>query len=412
MVKKESSIYAKSEKKLSGLQKNLNNKKFVYQFLPHFFNDVINQRKIRYKEKNLKVDYLVDIINNLILKYYINKTNGFPLNSSVLKERYGMNYNYYIDYLVDIKVINLDKDYLKSVSSRIYSLKPIVFSKKMTRYENKDSFVLKKYTKRVLEDYEICKKDGNLIEFFVREKLIEDLFSVEIDEQRSMSFLNTIKGDGTESYNKNSYAVGCVRNNHIFYHFDKYGRMHTNFTILKSFIRKNCLKIGGSDVREIDISNSQPLFLTKLIEESGTKWVNKEEFDIFKALTKNGNFYKYLMTKLDIRDRKKAKTMTYSVLFGNHVYKSKSDKMFQKLFPTIFNFINLYKRECGNYKKLSCDLQRMESNVIFNRIVKTVMERNPSIRMITVHDSIIVPIEHYDYVNDIFQKILLSEFSF
>jgi PAS domain S-box-containing protein len=114
----------------------------------------------------------------------------------------------------------------------------------------------------------------------------------------------------------------------------------------------------------------------------------------------------------DIRDRKKAKTMTYSVLFGNHVYKSKSDKMFQKLFPTIFNFINLYKRDCGNYKKLSCDLQRMESNVIFNRIVKTVMERNPSIKMITVHDSIIVPIEHYDYVNDIFQKILLSEFSF
>ena len=66
-------------------------------------------------------------------------------------------------------------------------------------------------------------------------------------------------------YNRNVYSIDSIDKKHIFYHFDEYGRMHTNYTILKSYVRKNYIFIDDDDVSEIDIPNSQPLFLTKLI---------------------------------------------------------------------------------------------------------------------------------------------------
>jgi hypothetical protein len=46
--------------------------------------------------------------------------------------------------------------------------------------------------------------------------------------------------------------------------------------------------IDGEETCELDINNSQPLFLTKLIADSKSKWVNAEEFELFKQLTIKG----------------------------------------------------------------------------------------------------------------------------
>jgi len=188
--------------------------------------------------------------------------------------------------------------------------------------------------------------------------------------------------------------------------------MHTNFTILRSFIRKNCLLIDGEETCEIDISNSQPLFLTKLIHDSQTNWVKEDEFIIFKELTKNGTYYQYLMDTLNIKDRKEVKTLTYKVLFGKNAGRSKADKLFKSVFPTIHKFIVLYKKEHNDYKILSHHLQKMESNLIFNKIIRKVISNYPDLRIITVHDSIVIPRIYKESVNAIFQTELLSEFNF
>jgi hypothetical protein len=104
--------------------------------------------------------------------------------------------------------------------------------------------------------------------------------------------------------------------------------LHTNFTILKSFIRKNCLLIDNSETYEIDIKNSQPLFLCKLIEQSTTNIVNKEEFELFKFLTLNGKFYQYLMDNSSYHEKKTIKEMVYKVFFGKN-FKSKADNLFR-----------------------------------------------------------------------------------
>jgi len=182
--------------------------------------------------------------------------------------------------------------------------------------------------------------------------------------------------------------------------------MHTNFTILKSFIRKNCLLLDGQETHEIDIVNSQPLFLNKIIIDSGTKWVNKDEIDLFRDLTINGKYYQYFMNHMRTSDSSMFKEITYKVLFCRNIQHSKADKVFKEFFPTIHNFIRLYKKEKGDFKVLAYELQKAESNLIFNKIIREVKNYYPDINIVTVHDSIIIPRKRKNEVEDIFKTKL------
>jgi hypothetical protein len=397
----------------NNITKKLSQKKFSLQFLPECLEHIKDVKYIEYKGKNLKTSYLFDIVNNLILKYYFKKENRFPLNATVLKDRYGYLYNYYINYLVDNNILSMVMNYKTGVTSRIYSLNEVIFKSKIKRYKNQDSVLLKKYKKKIFDTIEFSEESGkSLIENEVKEKLISDLFNIQIDLSRSIFFLDSLKDKDLDIYNRNLYSVDCINNKHIFYHFDSYGRMHTNFTILRSFIRKNCLLIDGEETCEIDISNSQPLFLTKLIKDSNTNWVKDEEFQIFKELTTTGKYYQYMMQVLNIKSKSDVKELTYKVLFGRNSANTKADKSFKKVFPTIHNFITLYKKEYGDYKILAYDLQKAESELIFNRIIRKMMDTNPNIKVITVHDSIIVAKKWKETANAIFETELLNEFNF
>lgn len=390
----------------------LNKKEFLLQYLPDVLIYLENTKNITYKNQKLKSTYLIDIIHNLVLKYSFKKDNKFTLNATILKDKYGYLYNYYINYLIDNNYITLISNYKKGVSSRRYSLnKDIIKSKIKKRYRNKDKVLIKKYKKKVMESIDFSDTVDYSIPKDIREKLISDLFNVEIQFDRAIFFLDVLKDDDFEIYNRNVYSVECVNEKHIFYHFDSYGRMHTNFTILRSFIRKNCLLIDGEETCELDIQNSQPLFLAKLIKDSGTKWVRDNEFEFFKELTINGTFYQYLMEALNINKRNDVKKLTYKVLFGRNMKSSKMDQLFESLFPTIHNFIKLYKSDSGNYKTMSYDLQKSESNLIYNKIIRNIMETYPEIKIITVHDSIVFPKKYKDIVTNIFENELKKEFN-
>lgn len=405
-------IQSKSiSKKPSKLVSNrVQDKTFTLQFLPECLYSIENIKNIYYKETKLKTDYLIDIVHSLILKYYFKKENRFAINATVLKDKYGYLYNYYINYLIDNGIIELITQYQTGVTSRVYSLDDSIFNSKIKRYKNYDKVLLKKYKGKFVEM--VSTIDGeSLIDVDVKERLVSDLFSVNIEFDRAIFFLDSLKYQDYDIYNRNVYSVECINNKHIFYHFDAYGRMHTNYTILKSFIRKNCLMIDGEETCEIDIQNSQPLFLSKLIQESNTKWVKEDEFELFRELTTNGYYYQYVMEQTCEKDKRKVKEMTYKVLFGRNVTNSKADKLFKVLFPTIHNFIKLYKKEHGDYKVLAYDLQKAESNLIFNKMIKTIINLHPEIKIITIHDSIVVQKKYRDIVNNIFQNEICKEFN-
>ena len=168
--------------------------------------------------------------------------------------------------------------------------------------------------------------------------------------------------------------------------------------------------IDGEETCELDISNSQPLFLSKIIRDSGTKWVDQNEFELFSYLVESGGYYEYMMSKSKF-DKNTIKKMTYKVLFGRNRSNNKCDILFESNFPTIHNFIKLYKKEFSNYKILAYDLQKMESNLIFNNIIKTIINIYPDIKIITIHDSIVFPVKYREIVKSIFNKKLKELFN-
>ena len=393
----------------TSIREKLSYKKNSLQFLPQCLDNISSDEFVTFKGKKLKVAYVVDIVHNLLLKYYFKKDNQFSLSAVVLKDKYGYLYNYYIDYLVSRNIIMMLANYKSGTRARIYALNESLLRGKIKRYRNSDRVLLKKYKNKVSQ-VEEGGIENSLIDSDIKSKLVDDLFHIQIEFDRSIFYLDSLKNEDTDIYNRNKYSVECINDKHIFYHFDNYGRMHTNFTILKSFIRKNCLLIDGKQTCEIDIKNSQPLFLTKLIEDSHTKWVNDDELQLFKFLTTSGKYYQYLMTELGISNKGEAKELTYKVLFGRNAKNSKSDALFSSVFPTIHNFIKLYKKEMGDYKVLAYELQKAESNLIFNKIIRQIMTLYPEIKMVTVHDSIIVPIDDRDRVSAIFNSKLYEEF--
>ena len=392
---------------LRSIQKISRNKKSSLQFLPEQLKDIALVKNFSYKGRKLKSAYLIDIIHNLLLRYYFKKDNRFNLSSTILKEKYGYQYNYYISYLKEHKLIYLIQDYKAGRNARIYNLNPRIFNSPISRYKNEDQVLIKKYLNK-LSFYET--DTNNLIPMDIKNKLVQDLYSVQIEFDRSIFYLDSLKHEDIDIYNRNKYSVESINDKHIFYHFDSFGRLHTNFTILKGFIRKNCLLIDGETTSEIDISNSQPLFLTKLIKDTRTHWVNEDEYELFKGLTISGKYYQYLMEQLNLSHRNEAKEITYKVFFGRNQKNSSVDMKFEQLFPTIHNFIKLYKKEYNDYKILAYDLQKAESKLIFGRVIRKIINMYPEVKLITVHDSIIIPKKYFSQISELFKSEIESEF--
>lgn len=387
-------------------------KEYSLQFLPSSLLKISKEKTIHYNAKKLKVAYIIDITHNLILKYYFKKENRFSISSVILKEKYGFLYNYYIDYLVENNIIEMVMNYKSGRNARVYSICKNVLSNKIYRnYKNNDKVLLKKYEKAISLVENKDELVYNIILPDIKKKLVQDLFDIDIDYKKSVYFLeNTVQDNDT--YNKNMYSVESISDKHIFYHFDTYGRMHTNFTILKSFIRKNCLLINGSKTCEIDIKNSQPSFLCKLISEDFNyiENIEKAELEFFKYLTDNGLFYQYIIDNSEITLKSSAKEMVYKVFFGKN-YKNKDNNIFKNLFPSIYKYIIYFKNKEGNYKSLSHKLQKMESNLIYNKIIKRIVELCPDIKIISIHDSIIFEDKYKDIVNIVFEDKLNKEFN-
>lgn len=345
----------------------------------------------------------------MILKYYFKKENLFALNAEILKSRYGYYYNYYINFLSQEGYITKVLNHKSGITSRIYCLNESLLQNKIKRHKSYDKILVKKFINN-FNSFNLTDEERTELNE-LKSKIISDLFKVSIEYDTSVLYLNSVISD-TDIYNRNIYSIDSIQNKHIFYHFDKYGRLHTNFTILKSSIRKNFLKIENEDVVEFDIANSQPLFLAKLIYDIKSKWVDNEELELFIYLTSNGKYYQYLMDNSGQKNKKIIKEITYKVLFGRNHHNSKYDKMFKSLFPTIHNFIKLYKQKFNDYRILAHHLQKMESHFIFNIVIKKIYQTDSKIPIITIHDSIITRKTYKNIVETIFESEKIEYFQF
>lgn len=374
-------------------------KNYILSYLPKNLSDLIgNNKKIQYDGKNLKTPYLIDIVHVLIKKHYYSEKSIFNMDSRILRENYGTHYNFYMNFLTENKIIKMTSNYYVGKKSKTYTILPNTL-KNIKNIKNIDTVLLKKYRKFFTVGY-LKNLNYKFISLDLMVKIVENLDKVSINYVDADQYIQALKLNKNQ-YTKNTYSIECLKYHDMWFKFDQYGRFHSNLTTLKSGVRSQFLLIDGEPTREIDITNSQPIFLTYLMSKHLDK-IDIEEYEFFKQLVIKGQLYKYMSINTNISNRKLVKKLMYTVFFGtNHMGKNEN-KEFNNLFPSIFNFIREYKKEKDNYKSLSYELQRSESNLIYNTIIGDIIKKYPDLPFFTVHDSITVKSCDYDKVKEIF----------
>ena len=378
---------------------------YLLQFISKDFQYLTQQSKIPYKGVNLKCSYLINIIHELLVKYYFSNYTEikFNLSSTILKKKYGEFYNYYLEYLCENNFMSLVSKYYVGKKTNSYKIdSKCVYD--VIRWKNFDNFLLKKSKNRY--ETSITEMNKSSIHPDIRIKLIESLDKVRIDYNGSIDFINELKNKDLIDefkYQRNLISIDNINSKSIYFNFDDYGRFHTNFTILKKEIRNEFLTINNEILTEIDIKNSQPLFFAVILKKElvHINGDTKKYFD----LVKSGLLYDDIICNSNINSRKDAKEMIYKVLFGDNLKANKKvNSVFKKLYPSVYEYILEFKEHKKNYKELSHELQKMESEFIFNNVVKEIFDTYPEIILFTVHDSIIFPKSYQEKVEVIFNK--------
>lgn len=223
----------------------------------------------------------------------------------------------------------------------------------------------------------------------------------------------------------NSILASAVRieNGDIFYSVDQTsGRFHSNVTNMSKELRPY-LRIQGQQLVNIDVKNCQPYLSTILLTNPGkVSWMTDnvefarllaslqvtitEDVKKYISLVITGQLYEYLMMKFAAAGmnltRSETKQQVLRILFArNRMPKEEMNKrarqIFIENFPTVNTIFSTVRGlEQGdkftNYKRFAILLQRIESFLMLDVVLKRIHKELPGVIAITIHDSIMTGI--------------------
>jgi hypothetical protein len=259
---------------------------------------------------------------------------------------------------------------------------------------------------------------------------------------------NVCFGDATLSEHQVStyqMAVEHLRHRELRFTVDEHGRIHTNLTSLPKTLRKY-LTVEGKHLVNIDISESQPLFLGVALARINREFLPTERERSRKEEREEGNRPPSLMmdnTMMDTRPqlagevnrtllssdlrryiehcesrglyqavanrlgktRDQAKKRVMVAFFDKPGRPNAAFQVLAQLFPTVMQAVRRMKQ--GNYCRLAHFAQRIESAFMFGRVVPRIMELRPDLFISTIHDSILTPVGEAEFV----RQVMLDEFA-
>lgn len=213
---------------------------------------------------------------------------------------------------------------------------------------------------------------------------IEDLDKyVEVKKKNILnSYLTTVKALQKRIYN-------VSRNN-------TNNRMDTVFTSMCKYTL-DIIK-EDNDLIEIDLVNSQFAILANwLMKES---CYQNDEVKLFCKLAINGGLYENLAAQLELT-RAQSKKMMMSVCFSSHKSHSDLKSKFEKIFPTVHNFIQEFKSSSDKSSAFAIRLQNMESKIFIDGLMTQLIEKKYF--HLTKHDSLIVKMDDKDAIVKLLQ---------
>lgn len=190
---------------------------------------------------------------------------------------------------------------------------------------------------------------------------------------------------------------------------DVNGRLNSNLTNLPTYLRKHI--IGADNLYNIDIKNSQPLFLyASLIKDGGIPI----DGDIAKygELVTEGKLYEYIQDmyfehKGKVIDRLQAKNMCFKIFYSKVDSYQPFKEFFGMLFPTLMEYINTKNSKSNS--KLAIEMQKSESEFIIDSMVKKEL-KNVGINPFTIHDSFVVNKEEVELTMELIKETFKTKF--
>lgn len=383
-----------------------------YQLMPEKIYQVFDTVSDLLKPtiKGYSDDYLKEIIS--IIAYHIQKSKGTaPLKIEYLKKLVPQGDRYLMG-LIDIGIVQRSGYAVKGQSSFKYCFTPEYFSKYISL--SMDNAKLKRRIELARDGF---RKEASLSIRNRSEqvKYLRELTIVDDYEE----FLLANYSMGTEQYNDIEASAKRILNGDIFWSIDNTsGRFHSNVTNMAKGLRPY-LRIKGEPLVNIDIKNSQPYLSSILLTDPGKvsylakntafalmlqslKVSLNQDVKTYISLVISGQLYEYLMQEFakegQLLTRNETKQQVLRILFArNRMPKDETNRkarhIFNDRFPTVNRiFSKVRGSEKGdrfsNYKRFAILLQRIESYLMLDVILKRIYRELPGTIAITVHDSI------------------------
>lgn len=220
-----------------------------------------------------------------------------------------------------------------------------------------------------------------------------------------------------DQVNKLNYAIGAVTRiqNKEFYHRvdDTGNRLHTNLTNLPRFLRSE-IQINQKYISGVDIRNSQPYIATKFLSnpESTKEFFpgkfplmmlkclrlpEQEDVKKFLLLTSKAQFYKYLETEFNKKGlhyeiishdkvSQELKDKIFQILFDKNHHTSMEKRIFNELFPGVEKAFSVLRMD--DYKNFVISLQRMESHIVLDIILRRLNTEHSELVATQIYDSV------------------------
>jgi len=404
-------------------------------------NEYLKANKPNFKHD---VIYFYYIIHYILVRQIKTKEDFIPINKN-LKTITVSNINQYIKILVNGEFIISDNHYIIGEKSKCYRINPN-YLKGIDKIEIKTDC---KLFKSIIKNQRRKNAHNNRLEPFLK-RMYDELMKIDIDYQKAEKWIleqpNEVK--------RNSYmtALNLLADKRFryFHRNSTNNRLDTNFTNLKSELKQSII----GDYVNIDLKNSQPFFLSMILEAlinnkthqgqntlccylsydyfiktfgiKRIKEVSKIHQNQKKAFLVNLKTFKESVIRGTLYDdfinnysegitRKEVKDIMFKVLFSkNNLYDQfkkfipyeKEKKVFASVFPLVYDAIKILKLK--NNILLPIYLQKIESYIFIDCIAKELVTAD--IIPITVHDSIMVKEEHKQHTIEIINRVFMENF--
>jgi len=367
------------------------------------------------------------------------------LNSSVLQSVI-RDYNRYLDYLLHHQILEHDGKGFSDHNSRRFRL--------TAKYRQQETKIYTIFDRQIIKQATKYRLDKSTIKQFP--ELYQWLDHLSIDKDKAREKLEQLKQEGiVTDIRKHLNYVDAIQNKSkwLFRQGDT-GRLYTHVCFMKRELREFLRYNGTQKLVKIDVKNCLPfislaildkkifdkLEILKLIETTNNKYfclylnsfnsltlvkIHSEEhiFEdvaLFRQEIVEGTLYDYVRDEYDSRHgcyfkRDIAKRKILNVLNRPPDMQDKWSEVLDILFPNVMQaFRELstgywkIKKGKGKRKWEEGDqvspfahlTQRLESSLILEDIVNTIIQYDSTIPLYTIHDCIMTTPEHAKYVED------------